>query len=109
MFFGLFLSACLLAKFIQTIIFQIFRIDLQIPHYQGASLVAMRNIIEDLVIRVANNPQVITEPSPDDTLVLTLIRMLSRSDAGSYMVQQPEQRDNVGFRNDFRGGPPRGP
>ncbi|XP_057317532.1 ATP-dependent RNA helicase A protein-like [Hydractinia symbiolongicarpus] len=84
-------------------------IDLQIPHYQAASLVAMRNIIEDLVIRVANNPQVITEPSPDDTLVLTLIRMLSRSDAGSYMVQQPEQRDNVGFRNDFRGGPPRGP
>ena len=85
-----------------------FRINLKIPYRQAAALVAVRNITEDLVIRTANNPQIVMERPPDDEDIIALIRLLSRSDAGNFMIQrsQTDRREDGG--SNFRGGPPRG-
>ena len=65
---------------------------------------ALRNVIEDLVVRVADNPVIITEPSEEDQRVLSAIRLLTRSDCGKYGVQQQQQSDIGDFKSEFRRG-----
>lgn len=63
-------------------------IELQIPFEQAANLVAVRRVIEEFIIATAKNPTVCAENPAEKQGAATLIRMLSKSDAGSYNVQQ---------------------
>lgn len=65
-----------------------FRFELKIPFHQAANLVAVRAIIEDLIINAAENPNECISANEAAEGPHALIRMLSKSDAGSYMVQQ---------------------
>lgn len=62
-------------------------INIQIPVQQAANVVGLRLLVEDLVVRVSNDPQIITtNTAPEHEKLLTIIRNLSRSDAGTYEV-----------------------
>lgn len=85
-------------------------IDLKISHHQAAGIVALRNVIEDMVVRVADNPGLIDEPTDDDLKLLNTIRTLARANTGKYNVQQPQQNNSGGefkpfHRGGFQGGP----
>ena len=57
------------------------------PFQQAASLVAFRNVVENLIVRVSSDPKMISEMSSQDNDILNLVRVLSRCDSGLYMVQ----------------------
>ena len=66
-----------------------FRINLRLPHSQAAAVVALRLLIEEIIIRVANNPEMINGPTPMDEKLMSLIKILSRSNAGQHMLPPP--------------------
>ena len=67
------------------------------PHSQAAKIVAMRQIVDDMIIKTANNPVIIDEPEEDYERARNSIRALSRSNAGKHH----------GNAEQFGGGPPR--
>lgn len=84
-------------------------IDLKMSHRQASRLVALRNIIEDLVVRVADRPQMIAEQEESDGIVCNVIRMLSRSDVGDFMIERPQGDQGGTGPSGGRGGfTPRG-
>lgn len=76
---------------------------MKMSHQEAASVVALRRLVENLIIQVSNNPLFMMEVPPDFFNVLSLIRMLSRSDAGNFQVsntptssKQPPQGNMYG-------------
>lgn len=68
----------------------------------AASIVALRPILESLVIRAAREPESITEMSPLDEKVMNVIKQLCKMNAGRHGLQQV----GMGGFNSRR--PPRG-
>ena len=54
------------------------------PHSQAAKIVALRNLIEEMIISAANNPETILHPSENHGRFGALVRGLCRSNAGRY-------------------------
>ena len=56
------------------------------PHQQAAALVALRKAIDVLLCRVAQNPEIITNPSHDDGRILAMFKNLSKANAGNFLT-----------------------
>ena len=54
------------------------------PHNQAASIVAMRNVIEEMTIKAANDPEIIVTQPEEYGRLCSTIRSLCRSNAGRY-------------------------
>lgn len=72
-------------------------------HQQAASVVALRRLVESVIIQIANDPQFIEQVPQPFMDVLNVIRMLSRSDAGNFQVT-----NESGMSNHTRDGQPFG-
>ena len=49
-------------------------------------MIGMRNEIENLIVRIADNPVLIVEPSEEDSRALATLRMLARSSTGKFGI-----------------------
>ena len=54
------------------------------PHEQAANIVAVRNAIEDIMVKTANNPEIIADPTHEIGRTCQIIRSLCRSNSGRY-------------------------
>lgn len=67
-----------------------YRINLKLDPNTAACIVALRPAIEGLIIRIAKDPQCITEMTSTDFKVIAVIRQLSTFDAGRYNLANIE-------------------
>ena len=69
------------------------------PHNQAANIVALRNMIEELIVNASNNPESILYPSETHGRLGALVRGLCRSNAGRYkgigMTGTPERNASI--------------
>ena len=77
-------------------------INLSMKPHVAAALVALRPVLESLVIRASRDPECITEMSPLDEKVMNVIKQLCRMNAGRHGLEQV----GMGGFNSRR--PPRG-
>jgi ATP-dependent RNA helicase A len=77
-------------------------INLSMKPDVAAAVVALRPVLESLVIRASREPESITEMSPLDEKVMNVIKQLCRMNAGRYGLEQV----GMGGFNSQR--PPRG-
>ena len=73
-------------------------------HEQAANIVALRRLIESVIIHVSNNPQFISNISQEYLNVLKVIRMLSKADAGSFQVSNDHINPGQSSGGQFSGG-----
>ena len=67
------------------------------PHEQAASIVALRNTVEEMMIDIANDPQaLVLNPGAKYAALCSLIRALCCSNAGRY--RQPAHGRNMDNR-----------
>eukprot|EP00795_Rhopilema_esculentum_P010875 gene10875-19698_t len=72
-------------------------ISLEMPHEQAASIVALRNAVEEMMIDIANEPQaLVLNPGAKYAALCSLIRALCCSNAGRY--RQPAHGGNMDNR-----------
>ena len=55
------------------------------PFNQAASIVALRTVIEEMIVNGANNPESILYPSENYGRLGALVRSLCRSNAGRFV------------------------
>ena len=69
------------------------------PHNQAASIVAMRNVIEEMTIKAANDPEIIVSQPEEYGRLCSTIRSLCRSNAGRYTgaAAAPTNSANRGY------------
>ena len=70
------------------------------PHNQAASIVAMRNVIEEMTIKAANDPEIIVTQPEEYGRLCSTIRSLCRSNAGRYTAvpaASPTNSANRGY------------
>ena len=77
-------------------------INLSMKPHVAAALVALRPVLESLVIRASRDPESVTEMSPLDEKVINVIKQLCRMNAGRHGLEQV----GMGGFNSRR--PPRG-
>jgi len=84
-------------------------INIEMPVEQASKVISMRPIIEQLVVKVANNPSIIVEQNvAEHQKILSVVKALSRSDAGTYQVVnkgcEMVKQQNEQFQQVNRGG-----
>ncbi|GIY64678.1 ATP-dependent RNA helicase A protein [Caerostris extrusa] len=77
-------------------------INLKMSPYDAAAIVALKPVIEDLIMQVAADPQSISEIHPPNSQVVDLIKRLCDVNASNF---SPENKHNSSF--DHFEGPPR--
>ena len=81
------------------------RINIEMPVEQASKVVSMRPIIEQLVVKISNQPQLIGDPNlltAEHERILSAVRSLARSDAGSHGVTNGGgDREQQSFGNNF--------
>ncbi len=63
------------------------------PHRQAANIVAIRNVLEDMMIKTANDPGIISDPTHEHGRVSSIIRSLCRSNAGRHITENAASFD----------------
>lgn len=81
------------------------------PVEQASKIVSMRPIIEQLIVKVSNQPQLIGDPNlltAEHQKILNAIRSIARSDAGCHGITNTdrgmESSDSINYMGNQRGG-----
>lgn len=70
------------------------------PH-DAAKIVALQPVIEDLILEVADNPEMVTDPGPQYVKLIELVKRLCCLDAGKF---GSEEQQNEAAAASFRSG-----
>ncbi|XP_070532711.1 ATP-dependent RNA helicase A-like isoform X2 [Ptychodera flava] len=79
-------------------------INLKMSHTTAAMIVALRPTIERLIIKISSDPESIDAPTEGEDLLITVIKMLSRPNAGKFGVENAPSGVKEGGPTGF--GPP---
>lgn len=68
----------------------------------AARIVALQPVIEDLIIQVADNPEMLTDPGPQNQKLIDIVRKLSSLEAGKFGSEQ--QQNEIEASRGYSGG-----
>jgi len=86
-------------------------ISLKMPFNQAASIVALRTVLEEMIVNAANNPESVLFPSENYGRLGALVRSLCRSNAGRFVesgMNRTSERASFHLRGRSSGMPFRG-
>ncbi|XP_072177785.1 ATP-dependent RNA helicase A protein-like [Diadema setosum] len=69
-------------------------VQLKMSHESAAKVVALHPAIESLIFNMTSNPDSVVTPSPQDEMLINIIRALSKPNAGLF--GSPESGENFG-------------
>lgn len=80
-------------------------INLKMNPRDAAIIVALQPVIEDLIMQVADNPEMLTDPGPQNAKLIELIRRLCSVEAGKFGSE--DDQNEADAHRGMSGGPPR--
>lgn len=69
----------------------------------AARIVALHSVIEDFIMQVADNPEMLTDPGPQNIRLIELIRRLCSLQAGRFGTEE-DQQEAAAANSGFSGG-----
>lgn len=70
----------------------------------AARIVALHSVIEDFIMEVADNPELLSDPGPQNCKLIELIRRLCSLQAGKFGSEEDQQAAAEAANTGYSGG-----